>query len=30
VPRGAQLQHDFVITNIYAVPIEITSVRRGG
>jgi hypothetical protein len=30
VPRGAQLHHDFVMTNIYAVPIEITNVRRGG
>jgi len=27
VPRGAMLQHDFVMTNIYAVPIEITSIR---
>jgi hypothetical protein len=29
VPGGAQLYHDFVITNIYAVPIEITGVHRG-
>ena len=28
VPRGAQLHHDFDMTNIYAVPIEITSIRR--
>jgi hypothetical protein len=27
VPRGAMLRHDFVMTNIYAVPIEITDVR---
>jgi Protein of unknown function (DUF1573) len=27
VPRGAMLQHDFVMTNIHAVPIEITSIR---
>jgi hypothetical protein len=27
VPRGAQLRHDFVMTNIYAVPIEITDLR---
>lgn len=30
VPHGARLHHDFVITNIYAVPIEITSVRPAG
>lgn len=29
VPRGAQLLHKFPITNIYAVPMEITSVRPG-
>jgi hypothetical protein len=27
VPRGATLRHDFVMTNIYAVPIEIASIR---
>jgi hypothetical protein len=27
IPRGAQPQHRFVLTNIYAVPIEISSVR---
>jgi hypothetical protein len=27
VPRGAQLHHAFVMTNVYAVPIEITSIR---
>jgi hypothetical protein len=27
VPRGSQLHHDFVMTNIYAVPIEITNIR---
>jgi hypothetical protein len=27
VPRGAKLHHDFVMTNIYAVPIEITNIR---
>ncbi len=30
VPRGAQLHHAFVMTNIYPVAIEITSIRRGG
>jgi hypothetical protein len=30
VPRGTMLYHDFVMTNIYSVPIEIASVRRGG
>jgi len=29
VPRGAQLFHRFVITNIYAVRMEITGVRSG-
>lgn len=29
VPHGALLHHDFVVTNIYAVPIEITSIRGG-
>ena len=29
VPRGAQLSHRFVITNIYAVRMEITSVKSG-
>jgi hypothetical protein len=29
VPRGAQLKHDFVITNPYAVPLEITEVKSG-
>jgi len=29
VPRGAQLSHRFVITNIYAVRMEITSVTSG-
>jgi hypothetical protein len=27
VQRGAKLHHDFVMTNIYAVPIEITNIR---
>lgn len=27
VPRGAQLLHKFKMTNIYAVPLEITNVR---
>jgi hypothetical protein len=27
VPRGAMLRHDFVMTNIYAVPIEISSIK---
>ncbi len=27
VPRGAQLFHRFKITNIYAVPMEITNIR---
>ena len=27
VPRGAQLRHDFVMTNVSAVPLEITSIR---
>lgn len=30
VARGAMLHHAFHITNIYAVPIEITTIRRGG
>jgi len=29
VPRGAQLFHKFTITNIYAVKMEITSIRSG-
>jgi hypothetical protein len=29
VPRGAQLAHRFVITNIYAVRMEITTVKSG-
>jgi hypothetical protein len=29
VPRGAQLSHRFVISNIYAVRMEITSVKSG-
>jgi hypothetical protein len=29
VPRGAQLAHRFVITNIYAVRMEITSLKSG-
>jgi hypothetical protein len=29
VPRGAQLHHDFVMTNIYGVPIEIMNLRAG-
>jgi hypothetical protein len=29
VPRGAQLAHRFTITNIYAVRMEITSVKSG-
>jgi hypothetical protein len=29
VPRGAQLSHRFVLTNIYAVPMDITSVKSG-
>jgi hypothetical protein len=29
VPRGAQLSHRFVITNIYAVRMEITGIRSG-
>ena len=29
VPRGAQLSHRFVITNIYGVRMEITSVKSG-
>jgi hypothetical protein len=29
VPRGAQLSHRFVITNIYAVPMVITEVKSG-
>jgi hypothetical protein len=28
VARGTQLHHAFPVTNIYAVPIEIVSVRR--
>lgn len=27
VPKGAQLYHRFTMTNIYAVPLEITNVR---
>jgi hypothetical protein len=27
VPRGVQSYHDFVITNVFAVPIEITGIR---
>jgi hypothetical protein len=27
VPHGAQLHHDFVVTNIYTVPIQITDIR---
>src|SRR6185295_14757121 len=27
VPRGAQLKVDFPITNIYAVPMEITEIK---
>src|SRR5579875_457338 len=29
VPRGAQLSHRFVITNIYAVRMEITNITPG-
>jgi hypothetical protein len=29
VPRGAQLHHRFAITNIYAVPMEITKIGPG-
>jgi hypothetical protein len=29
VPRGAQLVHRFTITNIYAVRMEITSIKSG-
>jgi hypothetical protein len=29
VPRGAQLSHRFVITNLYAVRMEITSIQSG-
>jgi hypothetical protein len=29
VPRGAQRSHNFTITNIYAVDMEITSVKSG-
>src|SRR4051794_39816075 len=29
VPRGAQLVHHFTITNIYAVRMEITSIKSG-
>jgi hypothetical protein len=29
VPRGAQLAHRFVMTNIYAVRMEITSLKSG-
>jgi hypothetical protein len=29
VPRGAQLSHRFAITNIYAVRMEITSLKSG-
>src|SRR5262245_6194175 len=28
-PRGAQLEHSFTITNIYAVRMEITSLKSG-
>src|ERR1700730_155917 len=27
VPRGAVLSHDFTMTNIYAVPLEIIGIR---
>jgi hypothetical protein len=27
VPYGTQLHHGFLITNIYAVPIEIAAIR---
>src|SRR5581483_11568245 len=27
VPRGALLSHEFVMTNIYKEPIEITNIR---
>ncbi len=27
VPRGAELNHKFELTNIWAVPLEIVSVR---
>src|SRR5262245_3041462 len=27
VPRGAQLHHRFAMSNIWAVPVEITNVR---
>jgi hypothetical protein len=30
VPRDVKSHHRFVLKNIYAVPIEITSVRRSG
>ncbi len=29
VPRSAQLSHRFVLTNIYAVRMEITSLKSG-
>jgi hypothetical protein len=29
VPRGAQLSHQFIITNIYAVRMEITGIKSG-
>jgi hypothetical protein len=29
VPKGAQLYHRFTITNIYAVPMEITDIQPG-
>jgi len=29
VPRGAQLTHNFTITNIYAVRMEITQIKSG-
>jgi hypothetical protein len=30
VAHGTLLHHAFPVTNIYAVPIEVVSVRRGG
>lgn len=27
VPRGSQLKHNFTLTNIYKVPLEITNIR---
>src|SRR4051812_6814763 len=29
VPRGAQLYHKFPITNLYAVPMQITGIHSG-